>query len=193
MHCPRAWTDVSPATCGMKPSPLSLPTCSDQYVTLRGPRCAPVLKQAVRWKYTPMGRDAGGQSWSTGPSSWSEREDTWDALPGSISCPAFRRWHQAHARRECLPPAYAQRLRETAWWDPVVPAQYLGLGTRWGAFLWREKPIQGKEYVVTRNRSPRELGGSSGYVPGLHFCRPPFTIRDVCTWSRLHHQPSTNQ
>ncbi|XP_067169085.1 tektin bundle-interacting protein 1 [Apteryx mantelli] len=170
-----------------------LPLCSDQYVTLRGPRRAPVLKQAVRWKYTPMGRDAVGQSWSTGPSSWSEREDTWDALPGSISCPAFRRWHQAHARRECLPPAYTQHLRETAWWDPVVPAQYLGLGTRWGAFLWQEKPIQGKEYVVTRNRSPRELGGSSGYVPGLHFCRPPFTTRDVCTWSRLHHQPSTNQ
>ncbi|XP_062452381.1 tektin bundle-interacting protein 1 isoform X2 [Rhea pennata] len=172
-----------------------LPLCSDQYVTLRGPHRAPVLKQAVRWKCTPMGRDAVGQSWSTGLSSWSESEDAWYALPRGGAPPAFQRWQQAHARRERerLPPAYAQRLREAAWWDPVIPAQYLGLGTRWGAFLWREKPTRGKEYVVTRNWTRKEPGGSLGYVPGLSFCRPPFTTRDVCTWSHLHHQPSTRQ
>ncbi|XP_064353282.1 tektin bundle-interacting protein 1 [Dromaius novaehollandiae] len=233
-----------------------LPLCSDQYVTLRGPRHAPVLQQAGRWKYTPMGRDAGGQSWSTGPSSCSEREDAWYALPCSGTCPALQRWHQAHARQEHLPPgkewgrdrlscisgparrdgsrleggnstrmglssrrsegflrqrrgarrcppapagsaccptAYAQRLREVAWWDPVVPAQYLGPSTRWGAFLWQEKPTRGKEYVATRHQSPRELGGSLGYVPGLSFCHPPFTTQDVCTWSHLCHPPVTTQ
>ncbi|XP_068776442.1 tektin bundle-interacting protein 1 [Struthio camelus] len=182
------------ATCGMKPSCL-LPTCSDQYVMLWGPRHALVLKQAVRWKYTPMGQEAVGQSWSTGLSSWSEREDAWYTLPGSSTRPAFQHWYQAHAGREqdCLPQAYAQHLREVACWDPVVPAQYLGLSTRWGAFLWQEKPIRGKEYIVTRNQSPRELGGSSGYVPSLSFCQPPFTTRDIHSWSHLYHQPSTNQ
>nr|XP_009668178.1 PREDICTED: uncharacterized protein C19orf71 homolog [Struthio camelus australis] len=233
------------ATCGMKPSCL-LPTCSDQYVMLWGPRHALVLKQAVRWKYTPMGQEAVGQSWSTGLSSWSEREDAWYTLPGSSTRPAFQHWYQAHAGREqdclpqgkelgrdrlswtrgrwsrralrdgsrlegrsrvhetklcvpspagsaCCPTAYAQHLREVACWDPVVPAQYLGLSTRWGAFLWQEKPIRGKEYIVTRNQSPRELGGSSGYVPSLSFCQPPFTTRDIHSWSHLYHQPSTNQ
>ncbi|XP_069644453.1 tektin bundle-interacting protein 1 [Haliaeetus albicilla] len=171
-----------------------LPLYSDQYITLWGPRQAPLLKQAVRWKTTPIGWDAVGQSWSTGLNSRDEEvEDPWYALASGI---AHRRWERAHAgqgERDPLPPAYAQHLREVAWWDPVVPAAYLGPCTRWGPFLWQERPILGKEYVVTRNQSPRTQGGSSGYVPALSFCRPLLTTRDIRTWSLLHHQPSTRQ
>lgn len=42
--------------------------------------------------------------------------------------------------------AYAQRLRDSSWYDPIVPAQYMDPNTRWGAFLWKEKYIPGKEY-----------------------------------------------
>ncbi|XP_075031214.1 tektin bundle-interacting protein 1 [Calonectris borealis] len=173
---------------------VPLPLYSDQYVTLWGPRQAPLLKQAVRWKTTPMGWDAVGQSWSTGLSGVDEEaEDPWHTLASGI---AHRRWQRAHTvqgGQDPLPPAYAQRLREVAWWDPIVPAAYLGSCTRWGPFLWQERPILGKEYVVTRSQSPRALGGGSGYVPALSFCRPPLTTRDISTWSLLHHQPSTRQ
>lgn len=117
------------------------------------------------------------------------------------------------------PPVYAQHLREVAWWDPIVPAAYPGPCTRWGAFLWQERPILGKEYgksrrgswggghlpeppphpcpllstVATRSQSPRALGGSPGYVPLLSSCRPPGTTRDIHTWRLLQHQPSTRQ
>lgn len=47
----------------------------------------------------------------------------------------------------CFPPqVYDQHLREVACWDPTVPAAYPGPGTRWGAFLWQECPVLGKEY-----------------------------------------------
>ncbi|XP_074894337.1 tektin bundle-interacting protein 1 [Buteo buteo] len=171
-----------------------LPLYSDQYITLWGPRQAPLLKQAVRWKTTPIGWDAVGQSWPTGLNSRDEEvEDPWYALASGI---AHRRWERAHAgqgERDPLPPAYAQHLREVAWWDPVVPAAYLGPCTRWGPFLWQERPVLGKEYVVTRSQSPRAQGGSSGYVPALSFCRPLLATRDIRTWSLLHHQPSTRQ
>uniref|UniRef100_A0A663EZH6 Tektin bundle interacting protein 1 n=1 Tax=Aquila chrysaetos chrysaetos TaxID=223781 RepID=A0A663EZH6_AQUCH len=125
-----------------------LPLYSDQYITLWGPRQAPLLKQAVRWKTTPIGWDAVGQSWSTGLNSRDEEvEDPWYALASGV---AHRRWERAHAgrgERDPLPPAYAQHLREVAWWDPVVPAAYLGPCTRWGPFLWQERPVLGKEYV----------------------------------------------
>ncbi|KAM9215407.1 tektin bundle-interacting protein 1 [Leptosomus discolor] len=173
---------------------VPLPLYSDQYITLRGPRQAPLLKQALRWKTTPMGWDAVGQSWSTGLRGRTEEaEDPWYALASDI---AHRRWPWAHAGRgeqDSLSPAYAQRLREVAWWDPVLPAAYLGPCTRWGPFLWQERPILGKEYVVTRSQSPQALGGSSGYVPALSFCCPPGTTQDISTWSLLHHQPSTRQ
>lgn len=45
-----------------------------------------------------------------------------------------------------LPAAQAQRLRETAWYDPIMPAQYSAPSTRWGAMLWKDRPISGKEY-----------------------------------------------
>lgn len=45
-----------------------------------------------------------------------------------------------------LPTAQAQGLRETAWYDPIMPAQYRAPSTRWGAMLWKDRPIWGKEY-----------------------------------------------
>ena len=45
-----------------------------------------------------------------------------------------------------LPAAYTQHLRETAWYDPIVPAQYRVRSTRWGTMLWKDRPIWGKEY-----------------------------------------------
>uniref|UniRef100_A0A8B9V9F5 Chromosome 19 open reading frame 71 n=1 Tax=Anas zonorhyncha TaxID=75864 RepID=A0A8B9V9F5_9AVES len=161
-----------------------LPLYSDQYVTLRGPRQAPVLRQAVRWKTTPMGWDAAGQSWATGLSGWDAPGDPWYSLTRGI---ARHRWQRAH------PGGDPGHLREVAWWDPIVPAAYPGPRTRWGAFLWQERPILGKEYVATRSQSPRALGGSPGYVPLLSSCRPPGTARDIHTWRLLQHQPSTRQ
>ncbi|KAM6113481.1 LOW QUALITY PROTEIN: tektin bundle-interacting protein 1 [Phoenicopterus ruber ruber] len=166
---------------------VPLPLYSDQYIMLWGLRQAPLLKQAVRWKTTPMGWDAAGQSWSTGLSGRDgEAEDPWYALASGI---AHLRWQRARTvwgQRDPLP-------QEVAWWDPIIPVVYLGACTRWGTFLWQERPVLGKEYVVTRSQSPQALGGSSGYVPALSFCRPPLTTWDVSTWSHLHHQPSPRQ
>ena len=44
------------------------------------------------------------------------------------------------------PSAYTQRLWETAWYDPVIPAQYRGPRARYGSVLWKDRPIRGKEY-----------------------------------------------
>ncbi|XP_067410329.1 tektin bundle-interacting protein 1 [Emydura macquarii macquarii] len=170
------------------------PLYSDEYLTLSGPRNAPTLKQAVRWKCTPMGRDAIPQTWYTGLTNHDNR-DAWYTLTDSPGREAYTRWYQSHARRErkTLPPAYAQHLREAAWYDPVVPAQYLEPSTRWGALLWKDKPILGKEYVVNRNRCSRELKGSAGYVPFLSAHLPAFTAKDFRTWTLFSPQPSTHQ
>uniref|UniRef100_A0A674KCN9 Tektin bundle interacting protein 1 n=1 Tax=Terrapene triunguis TaxID=2587831 RepID=A0A674KCN9_9SAUR len=167
---------------------------SDEYLTLRGPRNAPVLKQAVRWKCTPMGRDAIPQTWYTGLTN-SDNRDVWYKLTSGLSREAYHRWARSLAERErkTLPPAYAQHLREGAWFDPVVPAQYLEPSTRWGAFLWKDKPVLGKEYVVNRNRASSELKGHAGYVPCLAAHTPAFTTRDFRTWTLFSHQPSTHQ
>eukprot|EP00076_Gallus_gallus_P030654 XP_015155269.1 uncharacterized protein C19orf71 homolog [Gallus gallus] len=182
----RAWVPQSTLE-----AEFPLPLCSEQYVTLRGPRCAPVLRQAVRWKMAPLGRDAVGQSWWTEPSCHGA-EDTQYSL---THCTAWQRWQRSQSapERQPLPPVYDQHLREAACWDPTVPAAYPGPGTRWGAFLWQERPILGKEYVATRSQSTAAQGGSPGYVPLLSFCRPPTTRRDVCSWSLLQHQPSAPQ
>uniref|UniRef100_A0A8D0HEJ1 Tektin bundle interacting protein 1 n=1 Tax=Sphenodon punctatus TaxID=8508 RepID=A0A8D0HEJ1_SPHPU len=164
------------------PSPLY----SDEYRTLRGPRNAPILKQAVRWKCTPMGWDTIPQSWYTGLTN-SNNHEAWYALTNATSREAYRRWGQSHARRErkTLPPAYAQHLREACWYDPIVPAQYLEPSTRWGAFRWQDKLIPGKEYVVNRNRCAQELRGRADYVPFLSFHTPVFTAKDYSTWRIL--------
>ncbi|KAM6040318.1 tektin bundle-interacting protein 1 [Theristicus caerulescens] len=169
---------------------------------LWGPRQAPLLKQAMRWKTTPMGWDAVGQSWATGPSAREEAavEEPWCTLTCTI---ARCRWQWAHAARGSAIPCPPVRswagggtvqghLRAVACWDPIVPAEYPGPRTRWGPFLWQERPVLGKEYVVTRSQSSRAPGCSSGYVPVLS-CRPAVAAGDISTWSLLHHQPSTHQ
>ncbi|XP_064030900.1 tektin bundle-interacting protein 1 [Pogoniulus pusillus] len=162
------------------------PIPSDQYIKLWGPRQAPLLKQAVRRKTTPLGWGAVGQSWPGGLSGRNEQaEQPWYSLTSGSARSCWQ--------REPLPSAYAQHLKEVAWWDPIVPAVYLRPCTRWGSILWQEKLISGKEYVATRSQSPQALEGSSGYVPLLSLCRPHLTTRDISTWGRLHHQPSTRQ
>ena len=81
---------------------MSPPARSEQYVTLRGPRCAPVLRQAVRWKMAPLGRDAVGQSWWTEPSCHGA-EDTQYSL---THCTAWQRWQRSQSapERQPLPP-----------------------------------------------------------------------------------------
>ena len=75
---------------------MSPPARSEQYVTLRGPRCAPVVRQAVRWKMTPLGRDAAGQSWWTEPSCHGA-EDVRDGLTHGTA------WQRSHGPPELEP------------------------------------------------------------------------------------------
>ncbi|XP_076215788.1 LOW QUALITY PROTEIN: tektin bundle-interacting protein 1 [Aptenodytes patagonicus] len=162
-----------------------LPLYSDWYIMLWGLRQAPLLKQPVCWKITPVG-------WSTGLSGRGEEAGD----PGTPSPPASPTAADSgptpsRGEWDPLPPGTelswgAQRLREVAWWDPIVPTVYPGPCTHWGPFLWQERPVLGKEYVVTGSQSPGALGGSSGYVPLLSFCAPPTTTRDISTRSLLH-------
>uniref|UniRef100_A0A8D2JBG6 Chromosome 19 open reading frame 71 n=1 Tax=Varanus komodoensis TaxID=61221 RepID=A0A8D2JBG6_VARKO len=120
----------------------------DEYLRLRGPLNAPIIKEAVRWKFTPMGWDAMPQIWYTGLTN-SHNRDTWYTLTNGIGREAYHRWQKSHAERErTLPPAYAQHLRESSWYDPIIPAQYLEPSTRWGAFRWKDTPVLGKEYGI---------------------------------------------
>ncbi|XP_042334132.1 uncharacterized protein C19orf71 homolog [Sceloporus undulatus] len=168
------------------------PLYSDEYISLRGPRNAPIIKEAVRWKCTPMGRDAIPQTWYTGLTN-SHNRDAWYTLTNDIGRETYHRWQKSHAEREkTLPPAYRQRLRDSSWYDPIVPAQYSDPTTRWGAFLWKDKSVLGKEYVVNRNRCAEELHGKPGYVPHLSLHTPEFTRKDYRTWRMFRHQPSTN-
>ncbi|XP_036701721.1 uncharacterized protein C19orf71 homolog isoform X1 [Balaenoptera musculus] len=122
---------------------------SDDYLSQEGPRQTPAIKQATRWKYTPMGRDAAGQLWYTGLTNSDSRE-AWNMLPRALDSPhleAYARRHGCHSPQErSMPSAYTQRLRETAWYDPVIPAQYRGPRARYGSVLWKDRPIQGEEY-----------------------------------------------
>lgn len=65
------------------------------------------------------------------------------------------------------PAAYAQRLWETAWYDPIIPAQYRDPSTRWGSMLWKDRPIRGKEYGEAGSQGQEQgpLGGSGGGNP----------------------------
>lgn len=85
----------------------SPPSLSNDYVSLEGPRWAPAIKQAVRWKFTPMGRDAAGQVWFTGLTN-SEPGDAWYKLPRALDTPyreAHTRWHGCfQSRQRGLPP-----------------------------------------------------------------------------------------
>ncbi|XP_050995849.1 tektin bundle-interacting protein 1 [Acomys russatus] len=155
---------------------------SNDYLSLEGPRWAPAIKQAMRWKFTPMGQDAAGQVWLTGLTNSVPRE-AWYMLPCALDSPyreAHARWHGCFERRQRgLPPAYTQHLRETAFWDPALPAQYLSPGTRWGCVPWRDRQIRGKEFVVNRSQFGAELPRQSDYVPHLSPPqRPRYTAQD---------------
>ncbi|XP_070787886.1 tektin bundle-interacting protein 1 [Pituophis catenifer annectens] len=168
------------------------PLYSDQYLSLRGPRNAPVIKESVRWKFTPMGWDAIPQTWYTGLTN-SHNRDAWYTITEPLGRETYHRWQKSSAKQEkALPPGYAQRLRESSWYDPIIPPQYSDPNTRWGAFLWKDKSIPGKEYVVNRNRCAEELKGKPGYVPRLSLHTPVFTAKDYRTWRMFGHQPSTN-
>ncbi|XP_007949277.1 uncharacterized protein C19orf71 homolog [Orycteropus afer afer] len=175
------------------PAPLS----SDDYLSLEGPRWAPAIKQATRWKYTPMGRDAAGQLWYTGLTN-SDPRDAWYLLPRALDSPnraAYRRWHGCHGHREqSLPSPYTQRLRESSWYDATIPAQYQVPGTRWGSLLWKDRPIWGKEYVTNRDRFGAEPQlQASDYVQYLSPPqRPRYTTQDYRQWNLEPYCPSTN-
>ncbi|XP_005359044.1 uncharacterized protein C19orf71 homolog [Microtus ochrogaster] len=169
---------------------------SNDYLSLEGPRWAPAVKQAVRWKFTPMGQDAAGQVWFTGLTNSDPRE-AWYMLPAALDRPyreAHARWHGCfESRLRGLPPAYTQRLRETAFWDPVLPAQYLSPGTRWGCMPWRDRHICGKEFVVNRNQFGVEPSRSD-YVPHLSPPqRPRYTSQDFRQRDRERPCPATGQ
>ncbi|KAM8925873.1 tektin bundle-interacting protein 1 isoform 6-T6 [Lycaon pictus] len=176
------------------PAPLS----SEDYLSLEGPRWAPAIKQATRWKYTPLGRDAAGQLWYTGLTNSDSRE-AWYTLPRAPDSPyreAYARWHGCHRHRErSMPSAYTQCLRETAWHDPIIPAQYRAPSTQWGSMLWKDRPIRGKEYVLNRHRYGVEPPGpASDYVPYLSVPqRPCYTTQNYRQWDLEPYCPSTNQ
>ncbi|MXQ83836.1 hypothetical protein E5288_WYG002461 [Bos mutus] len=170
----------------------------DDYLSQEGPRWTPAIKQATRWKYTPMGRDAAGQLWYTGLTNSDSRE-AWYTLPRAPDSPyreAYARWHGCYDHRErSLPSAYTQRLRETAWYDPIIPAQYTDPSTRWGSVLWKDRPIRGKEFAINRHRFGVEpLWRASDYVRYLSAPqRPRYTAQNYRQWGLEPYCPATNQ
>ncbi|XP_004714331.2 uncharacterized protein C19orf71 homolog [Echinops telfairi] len=164
------------------------PLISDDYLSLEGPRWTPAIKQATRWKYTPLGRDAAGQVWYTGMTNSGPRE-AWHTMPQALDSPrrpAYLHWHGCHSFREQgLPSAYTQHLRESSWYDPTIPTQYNTPRTRWGNLLWEDRPIRGKEYVVNRHRFGVEpLSRASQYVPYLSAPqRPRYTTQNYRHWN----------
>ncbi|ELR61740.1 hypothetical protein M91_18635, partial [Bos mutus] len=177
---------------------LPPPAHSDDYLSQEGPRWTPAIKQATRWKYTPMGRDAAGQLWYTGLTNSDSRE-AWYTLPRAPDSPyreAYARWHGCYDHRErSLPSAYTQRLRETAWYDPIIPAQYTDPSTRWGSVLWKDRPIRGKEFAINRHRFGVEpLWRASDYVRYLSAPqRPRYTAQNYRQWGLEPYCPATNQ
>ncbi|XP_076977295.1 tektin bundle-interacting protein 1 [Tamandua tetradactyla] len=179
-------------------SPLPAPVPSDDYLSLEGPRWAPTIKQATRWKYTPMGRHAASQPWYTGLTNV-DSHDAWFTLPRAPDRPcreAYVHWSTCHGHRQCsLPPAYTLHLRETAWYDPVVPAQYLSPSTGWGSTLWKDSPTRGKEYALNRNRfGVQPPSPVTDYVPHLSAPqRPRYTAHDRRQWALLSSCPSAGR
>ncbi|XP_025717219.1 tektin bundle-interacting protein 1 isoform X1 [Callorhinus ursinus] len=78
------------------------PLYSDDYLSVEGPRWTPAIRQAVRWKYAPMGRDAASQLWYTGLTN-SESREARCRLPRALDSPyrqAYAQWHGCHGHRE---------------------------------------------------------------------------------------------
>lgn len=67
----------------------------------------PAICQATRWKLTPMGRDAAGQTWYTGLTNTDPRE-AWFNFPRCLHQPyreAYTHWHGCHSHQEKEMPA----------------------------------------------------------------------------------------
>uniref|UniRef100_A0A8C6XSX9 Tektin bundle interacting protein 1 n=1 Tax=Naja naja TaxID=35670 RepID=A0A8C6XSX9_NAJNA len=146
-----------------------------------------------RWKFTPMGWDAIPQTWYTGLTN-SHNRDAWYTITEPLGRETYHRWQsdQLYGHHVIRLNCYAQHLRDSSWYDPITPPQYLDPNTRWGAFLWKDESIPGKEYVVNRSHCAEELKGKPGYVPHLSLHTPVFTAKDYRTWRMFSHQPSTN-
>ncbi|XP_036898411.1 uncharacterized protein C19orf71 homolog [Sturnira hondurensis] len=174
------------------------PLYGDDYLSLMGPCWPPAIKQAARWAYTPMGCDAASQLWYTGLTN-SDFREAWYTLPRALDIPyreAYAHWLGCYShRKHSMPSAYTQHLRETAWYDPIVPAQYRVRNPRWGTMLWKDRPIWGKEYVVNRHQYGVEpLGPASDYVPYLSALqRPCYTAQNYRQWDLEPYCPSTGQ
>ncbi|MBW01643.1 Uncharacterized protein C19orf71, partial [Eschrichtius robustus] len=145
-----------------------------------------------------MGRDAAGQLWYTGLTNSDSRE-AWNMLPWALDSPhleAYACRHGCHSPQErSMPSAYTQRLRETAWYDPVIPTQYRGPRARYGSVLWKDRPIRGEEYGIHRHQLGVEpLWRASDYVPYLSAPqRPRYTTQNYRQWDLEPCCPSTNQ
>ncbi|XP_059863390.1 tektin bundle-interacting protein 1 isoform X2 [Delphinus delphis] len=171
---------------------------SNDYLSQEGPRQTPAIKQEMRWKYTPMGRDAAGQLWYTGLTNSDSRE-AWNMLPRALDSPhfeAYARRHGCHKMTpDSYPTAYTQRLRETAWYDPIIPAQYRGPRTQYGSMLWKDRPNRDEEYVIHRHQfGVKPLWQASDYGPYLSAPqRPRYTTQNYRQWDLEPCCPSTNQ
>ncbi|XP_017703491.1 PREDICTED: uncharacterized protein C19orf71 homolog isoform X2 [Rhinopithecus bieti] len=87
------------------------PLYSDDYLSLEGPRWPLAIRQASRWKYTPMGRDAAGQLWYTGLTN-SDTREAWYNLPLDPAIPfrkAYNCWHGCYQHREHSMPSLINR------------------------------------------------------------------------------------
>ncbi|XP_032481867.1 uncharacterized protein C19orf71 homolog isoform X3 [Phocoena sinus] len=128
---------------------------SNDYLSQEGACQTPAIKQEMRCKYTPMGHDAASQLWYTGLTNSDSRE-AWNMLPQALDSPHFKAYahrHRCHSPREhsmpSMPSAYTQRLRETAWYDPIIPAQYSGPRAQYRSMLWKDRPNRDEEYGPT--------------------------------------------
>ncbi|XP_042783907.1 uncharacterized protein C19orf71 homolog isoform X3 [Panthera leo] len=104
---------------------------SDDCLSLEGPRWTPAIKQATRWKYTPLGRDAAGQLWSTGLTTSDPRE-AWYTFPRAPDSPyreAHGHWHRGHSCRERSMPS-VQEPRHTVGEHAVEGQTHPGQGVR---------------------------------------------------------------
>uniref|UniRef100_A0A670XUZ2 Tektin bundle interacting protein 1 n=1 Tax=Pseudonaja textilis TaxID=8673 RepID=A0A670XUZ2_PSETE len=134
---------------------------SDEYLSLRGPRNAPVIKEAVRWKFTPMGWDAIPQTWYTGLTN-SHNRDAWYTITEPLGRETYHRWQRSNTKKEkAIPPGYALHLRDSSWYDPIIPPQYSDPNTRWSAFLWKDKNIPGKEYGKKQDYGDEGMRGKT--------------------------------
>ncbi|XP_028340415.1 tektin bundle-interacting protein 1 isoform X2 [Physeter macrocephalus] len=111
-----------------------------------------------------MGHEAAGQLWYTGLTNSDSRE-AWNMLPRALDSPHLEAYAHRHGGHS--PPAYTQRLRETAWYDPIIPAQYRGPRTQYGSVLWKDRPLRGEEYAPAWTSCSSHLSRGTPSFPAL--------------------------